>query len=287
MSKGINMLKTNNKSSNVVQLNNSLSVTSNTGTYVNIGVTTHAQYNNDVSMLKGKYLFDTENNICLFNVIDETIDLSTFVIIGQEPIISGCITIQDIFNFYTNGVIQGFYENFCQSHSANESIVLAKFLSTIGIEVWRSVTCYGGIYKGRYFVSNLGRVLSLNKKHFGKIVKTFDNGHGYLRVQLYHNGNWQNISVHRLVALTFYNEEPTEKVACCHGNTVKTDNRLFNLKLGTYSENMNNPITRKKYRNTIDNRTKAKADKDTAAAATSTASTESTPTATESAAATV
>ena len=121
-------------------------------------------------------------------------------------------------------------------------------------------------------VSNLGRVLSLNKKHFGKIVKQYDNGYGYLRVQLYHNGKWQNVSVHRLVGLTFYNEEPTEKVAACHSNTVKTDNRLFNLKLATYSENMNNPITRKKYRNTIDNRTKA--DKDTAASTSTTATAE-------------
>ena len=251
-----------NKSNNVVLLNNSLSVTSNTGSYVNIGVSTHREYNNEVSMLKGQYLFGTENNIDLLSVIDETLDLSTFEVIGEEPIISGCIKMQDIIDFYTTGCIQQFYDAFCESHSYEQSIVLAKFLSTIGIEIWKDVVCYGGIYSGKYMVSNLGRVLSLNKKHFGKIVKTFDKGLGYLYVGLYYKGQIQNVRVNRLVALAFYGE-PTEKLAACHANTNRSDNRLFNLKFGTYSENMKNPITQKKYRNTIDNRTKAKADKDT------------------------
>ena len=46
MSKGINMLKVNNKSNKVVQLTNCASVTSvNSGTYVEIGVPTHTHYN--------------------------------------------------------------------------------------------------------------------------------------------------------------------------------------------------------------------------------------------------
>ena len=258
MSKGINSMKLNNKSSKVAQVNNGASVTGNTGTYVNIDVPTHTQYNNDVLNGKAQYLFDTVNNVDLFNAIDETIDFTRFVTIGEEPMICNCITIHDIFNFYTNGVIQEFYNEFCSSHSDSESITLARFLSAIGIEVWRDIVCYGGIYKGKYMVSNLGRVLSLyRKKDFGNILKQHDNGHGYLFVRLSSNGKTKNVRVNRLVAMTFI-EEPTEKLDCCHSNTVKIDNRLFNLKFGTRSDNMLNPITQKKNKDTWTTKAKAK-----------------------------
>ena len=252
------MLKIKNvvKSNESKQVNNGMLTSVNTGRYVNIGVTTHSQYNNDVSMSKAQYLFDTVNNVDLFNAIDETIDFTRFETIGEEVMICNCIKIQDIIDIYANGVIQEFYECFCKSHSASESITLARFLSAIGIEVWKSVTCYNGIYKGRYFVSNLGRVLSLNKTKQAKIMKPYDNGNGYLHVQLYYKGHKQQVRVNRLVALTFIGE-PIEKLDACHSNTDKLDNRLFNLTFGTRSDNMNNPLSKKKYRNTIDNRIKA------------------------------
>ena len=262
MSKGINSMKLNNKSSKVAQVNNVVSVTGNTGTYVNIDVTTHTQYNNDVLNGKAQYLFDTVNNVDLFNAIDETIDFTRFVTIGEEPMICNCITIHDIFNFYSNGCIQQFYNEFCKSHSNEESITLARFLSAIGIEVWRNVECYGGAFSGLYMVSNLGRVLSLNKnKHFGKILKQDYNPCGYMYVHLWHNYQQKTVRVNRLVALTFYGV-PTEKLECCHSNTDRLDNRLFNLEFKTQSENMLNPITQRKLKETL----KAKADKATESA---------------------
>lgn len=259
------MLKIQNvrKSDKVAQLNN-VSVTNNNGRYVNIGTASHNQYNNEVLMLQytkyTKYQKNTGNNVDLFNATEQTIDFTRFETIGNEVVICNCITMHDIIDAYANGSIQDWYENFCNSHSHKKSVILARFLSAIGIEVWRNVECYGGIYKGKYMVSNLGRVLSLNKKHFGKIVKQYDNGYGYLRVQLSYNGQVKDIRVNRLVALTFYGE-PTEQLDCCHSNTNKTDNRLFNLEFKTHIENIMNPITQRKAKETLKSKAESKADK--------------------------
>ena len=265
MLKGNNSMKLNNKSSKKVQVNNIVSVTSNSGTYVEIGVPTHNQYNSEVSMSKAQYLFDTTDNIALYSGTDETLVNTRFETIGDEPMICNCIKIQDIFNFYTSGCIQEFYNEFCKSHSTSESITLGRFLSAIGIEVWRDVDCYNGIYKDRYMVSNLGRVLSLYKNKHTKIIKPCDNGNGYLYVWLYYKGHKQAVRVNRLVSITFYGES-NEKLDACHANTHKTDNRLFNLDFGTRSYNMKNPLTLKKLKESA---IKAKADKAESATTTS------------------
>ena len=242
------MLKIKNvvKSNEKVQLYDIANASVNSATYVKIDVPTHAQYNNEVSMLKSQYIFDTQYNIALYSPTDETLDITWFETIDEEPMICGCIKIQDIIDIYANGCIQQFYDAFCSSHSDSESIVLARFLSAIGVEVWRNVTCYGGIYKDLYMVSNLGRVLRLYKtKDFTKILKPCDKGKGYLHLTLCCNGKKQNVRVNRLVALTYYGES-TEPLEACHANGIPTDNRLFNLDLKTHIENMQNPLTQRK-----------------------------------------
>ena len=270
------MLKIKNvvKSNEKVQVNNVVSVTSvNTGTYVKIGVPTHAQYNSEVSMLN--YLKDTKYqkytiyNHILYSSTDETLVKSTFETIGDEPIIGYCITTQDIMDIYANGCIQGFYEEYCKLHTDKENLILAKVLSILGIEVYKDVTCFDGIYKGKYMVSNLANVLSLTKKHFGNIVKPCDNGRGYLIVQLCHNGKPKVVTVHRLMALTFYGE-PIEKMDACHSNANSHDNRLVNVDFRTHHENINNPITQKKHKETR----KAKADKASTASTSATSTLE-------------
>ena len=260
------------KSNEKVQVNNVVSVTSNTGRYVNIGVTTHAQYNSEVSMLN--YLKDTKYqkytiyNHILYSSTDENLVKSTFEVIGEEPIIGHCITTQDIMDIYAHGCIQEFYEEYCKLHSDKENLILAKLLSILGIEIWRDIVCYDGIYKGRYFVSNMGRVLKLYKNKHAKIMKQYDCGKpSYSYVHLYHKGKKQNIRVNRLVALTFYGE-PTEPLECCHSNTNRYDNRLFNLDLKTHSENMLNPITQKKNKDTWTTKAKAKATESASASTT-------------------
>ena len=265
------------KSSKVAQVNNVVSVTGNSGTYVEMGVATHNQYNSEVSMLNytkdTKYQKYTINNIALFNATDESLANTSFETIGEEPIIGHCITTEDLINIYANGCIQQFYEEYCKLHSHKENLILGKLLSILGIEVWRDVTCYGGIYKGKYMVSNLGRVLRLYKtKDFTRILKQFVCGNGYLYVWLYHKGHKQTVRVNRLVGLTFI-EEPTEPLDCCHSNTNKLDNRLFNLEFKTHAENLQNPITLKKCKESaIVAKAKSKADKATTATSTPTTS---------------
>ena len=259
------------KSNKMMQVYDIASVTNNTGRCVDVGVTTHSQYNNDVSQIKAQYIFDTVNNVDLFNATDENVDFTRFKTIGAPVVISGCITMHDIIDFYASGCIQQFYECFCESHSNEESITLARFLSAIGIEVWRKVECYGGIYSGRYMVSNMANVLSLNTN---KILKPYDNTKGYLRVRLHHENQPKDVYIHRLMALTFYGV-PTEKMDACHANGNTLDNRLFNIDLKTHTENMLNPITLKKYKDTWTTKARTKADKATTE---STASTAPTPT---------
>ena len=270
------MLKIKNvvKSDKMMQVNKYVDASVNTGTYVKIGVPSHSQYNSEVSMLNytkdTKYQKYTINNIALFSAIDETIVKSTFETIGEEPIIGHCITTQDLINIYANGCIQEFYEEYCKLHTDKENLILAKLLSILGIEVYKDVVCYDGIYKGSYMVSNMGRVKRLSKKNpFGKILKPYDNNYGYLVVKLCYEGKKQQITVHRLVAMTFYGE-PTEKLASSHANTNKYDNRLFNLDFRTYSENINNPITQKKRNETL----KAKAESTASTTSTTATTTE-------------
>ena len=264
------MLKIKNvvKSDKMMQVNKYVDASVNTGTYVKIGVPSHSQYNSEVSMLNytkdTKYQKYTINNIALFSAIDETIVNTSFETIGEEPIIGHCITTQDLINIYANGCIQEFYEEYCKLHADKENLILAKLLSILGIEVWRNVECYGGIYKDKYFVSNLANVKRLYKNKHVKILKQFDNGRGYWHVQLCHNGKAQYVRVNRLVALTFIGE-PTEKLECCHSNTNRLDNRLFNLEFKTHIENVQNPITQRKLKETL--KAKAKADKATTATA--------------------
>ena len=62
-------------------------------------------------------------------------------------------------------------------------------------EIWKDIVDYEGLYQ----ISNQGRVKSVK---FGKerIMKTVNNGCGYLQVGLSKNGEKEMCLVHRLVA---------------------------------------------------------------------------------------
>ena len=65
------------KSNESKQVTNIASVTGNSGTYVKMGVTTHNQYNSEVSLLNyqkdTKYQKYTINNVALYSPTDETL----------------------------------------------------------------------------------------------------------------------------------------------------------------------------------------------------------------------
>lgn len=111
-------------------------------------------------------------------------------------------------------------------------------------EVWKSIPGHPG-----YEVSNYGRVRSgIKGSHLLSIHKDWN---GYLKVTLGRFG--RNKRVHRLVLEAFIGPCPVG-CQCDHINTVRTDNRLENLRWATESENKRNPITQERHRHQKGNR---------------------------------
>ena len=111
-------------------------------------------------------------------------------------------------------------------------------------EEWRDVVGY----EGRYQVSSMGRVKSLERKvpkGYGertvkeRILKLRINRDGYLKIGLYGStGKQKWFQVHRLVGEAFI-QNPDEKPQINHINEIKTDNRACNLEWCTCKENIN------------------------------------------------
>lgn len=122
------------------------------------------------------------------------------------------------------------------------------------MEIWKDVVGF----ESRYEISNLGRLrsktITLHKKdgkievRKGKMLTLRTNAKGYY-THLMSNGspNRKLCTIHRLVAKAFI-PNPENKPNIDHINTVRTDNRVKNLRWCTQSENNCNKITMTKYR---------------------------------------
>lgn len=112
-------------------------------------------------------------------------------------------------------------------------------------EIWKPIKDFEGYYE----VSNIGRVRSLNYKRTGKekILKNTESNDGYLIVGLTKNGKRKQFKVHRLVAEAFI-PNPENKPCIDHINTVRSDNRVENLRWVSYKENSNNEKTLEKFK---------------------------------------
>lgn len=99
---------------------------------------------------------------------------------------------------------------------------------------------------GKQFVlySN-GRLFNIEK---GEFKKTHLTSNGYLEYVFSINGENKYVTVHKLVAETFI-PNLDNKPCIDHINTIKTDNRVENLRWVTHQENMLNPLTYEKVNN--------------------------------------
>ena len=125
-------------------------------------------------------------------------------------------------------------------------------------EIWKDIEGYEVLYQ----VSNFGKVRSLDRYNSkgcwikGCILEP-TNCKGYLQIVLFLNGKKSYYYIHRIVAEAFL-PNPDNKPEIDHINTDKTDNTVWfnedgsvnydktNLRWVTHTENMNNPLTRKK-----------------------------------------
>jgi hypothetical protein len=103
-------------------------------------------------------------------------------------------------------------------------------------EIWKDIVGY----EGRYQVSNLGNVRSLNWRNKGivKPVALKSQNRGYLHVLLYEGKKCQSFLVHRLVASVFI-PCPDETMTVNHIDENPSNNRVDNLEWCSLEENIN------------------------------------------------
>jgi hypothetical protein len=100
------------------------------------------------------------------------------------------------------------------------------------VETWKAIDGFEGLYE----ISNLGRVKSLRS---GRMMKPYDNGKGYQKVELSKDGKVERFYIHRLVAMAFIpNSRPLIDTLVNHKDENPGNNRVENLEWCNYNYNL-------------------------------------------------
>ena len=110
-----------------------------------------------------------------------------------------------------------------------------------GTEEWRPVAACEGMYAKDYEVSSFGKVRKILRGENGEVVgrklrKLTPRKDGYVAAGLRAGRRTHRFLVHRLVLGAFAGP-CKEGFVCCHNNGVRDDNRIENLRWGTYQSN--------------------------------------------------
>lgn len=112
--------------------------------------------------------------------------------------------------------------------------------------IWKDIPGYEGYYEA----STEGEIRSVdryvnNRNSFvaSRIMHLNMGPSGYLQVSLSKDGKAKVYKVHRIIAET-YIPNPEKKPCIDHINTLRTDNRVCNLRWVTLKENSSNPISK-------------------------------------------
>lgn len=97
------------------------------------------------------------------------------------------------------------------------------------MRVWKKFLDYD------YEASNFGEVRRIAT---GRILAQCDDGHGYRKVTLWHNGVQEAVKVHRIVAIAFLGLPEESGMTVNHKNSVRDCNLLENLEWVSHADNM-------------------------------------------------
>lgn len=110
------------------------------------------------------------------------------------------------------------------------------------MEIWVDIPEYIGTYQ----TSNFGGVRSLDHEvaskggskriYKGVSIKCFDDGSGYLYVNLCKKNTPKKMAVHRLVLIAFIGEAP-DSFQACHNDGVRSNAKLSNLRWDSAANN--------------------------------------------------
>lgn len=119
------------------------------------------------------------------------------------------------------------------------------FIKSISLEgeIWKDVVDY----EGKYWISSFGRIVSCNPLWVNpyRIKKVYRDKLGYYKACFYKDSIQTNYWVHRLVASAFV-DNPNNLNEVDHIDGNPSNNHVDNLRWVTHSENMLNPVTRKR-----------------------------------------